>query len=188
MREGGGGKRKKRAFHGSSFLLNCALGAELFAHCPVRYTVWALGDFLVGDTALPRTRLFDVLSSTGRIGAQALGEPMATGRRRKRSARFIEIAVEAGVSPSTVDRVLNERGSASEKARHKVIAAAQSLGVPRILPSARHELIHIDVMLPDNRTPSSCSCEARSRAPARSSTSELSSTATLSVRPTRHRS
>jgi len=78
---------------------------------------------------------------------------MATGRRRKRSARFIEIAVEAGVSPSTVDRVLNERGSASEKARHKVIAAAQRLGVPRILPSARHELIHIDVLLPDNRTP-----------------------------------
>jgi LacI family transcriptional regulator len=34
-----------------------------------------------------------------------------------------------------------------------VIAAAQRLGVPRILPSAAHELIHIDVLLPDNRTP-----------------------------------
>jgi LacI family transcriptional regulator len=86
--------------------------------------------------------------------AKAAGEPMATGRRRrKRSARFIEIAVEAGVSPSTVDRVLNERGSASEKARREVIAAAQRLGVRRILPSPRHELIHIDVLLPDNRTP-----------------------------------
>ena len=78
---------------------------------------------------------------------------MITGRRRKRSPRFIEIAAEAGLSPSTVDRVLNERGSASNKARQKVIAAAQKLGVPRILPSAAHELIHFDVLLPDNRTP-----------------------------------
>ena len=78
---------------------------------------------------------------------------MVTGRRRKRSPRFVEIAVEAGLSPSTVDRVLNERGSASKKARQKVIAAAQKLGVPRILPSAAHELIHFDVLLPDNRTP-----------------------------------
>ena len=53
---------------------------------------------------------------------------MATGRRRKRSPRFVEIAAEAGVSPSTVDRVLNERGSASEKARRRVIAAAHKLG------------------------------------------------------------
>ena len=78
---------------------------------------------------------------------------MVTRTRRKRSPRFIEIAVEAGVSPSTVDRVLNERGSASKKARQKVIAAAQKLGVPRILPSAAHELVHIDVLLPDNTTP-----------------------------------
>ena len=78
---------------------------------------------------------------------------MVTLTRRKRSPRFIEIAVEAGVSPSTVDRVLNERGSASKKARQKVIAAAQKLGVPRILPSAAHELVHIDVLLPDNTTP-----------------------------------
>lgn len=78
---------------------------------------------------------------------------MATSRRRKRSPRFVEIANEAGVSPSTVDRVLNERGSASEKARRRVIAAAQNLGVPRILPSATHKLVHIDVLLPDNRTP-----------------------------------
>jgi LacI family transcriptional regulator len=74
-------------------------------------------------------------------------------KRRKRSPRFLEIAAEAGVSPSTVDRILNERGSASEKTRRKVIAAAQKLGVPRILPSAAHELIHIDILLPDNRTP-----------------------------------
>jgi LacI family transcriptional regulator len=57
------------------------------------------------------------------------------------------------VSASTVDRVLNERGSASDKARRKVIAAARRLGIPRILPSAAHELIHLDILLPDNRTP-----------------------------------
>src|SRR5579863_7883420 len=78
---------------------------------------------------------------------------MATGERRKRSPRFVEIAVEAGVSQSTVDRVLNERGSVSEHARHKVIAAAQRLRIPRLLPNPAHELIHIDALLPDNRTP-----------------------------------
>ncbi len=78
---------------------------------------------------------------------------MAAARRRKRFPRFVEIAAEAGVSPSTVDRVLNERGSASKTSRQKVIAAAQKLGVPRILPSAAHELVHIDILLPDNRTP-----------------------------------
>ena len=78
---------------------------------------------------------------------------MATSGRRKRSPRFVEIAAEAGVSSSTVDRVLNERGSASDNARRKVIAAAQRLGVPRILPLPGHELIHIDVLLPDSGTP-----------------------------------
>ena len=78
---------------------------------------------------------------------------MTLGRRRKRSPRFLEIAAEAGVSAATVDRVLNERGSVSEQARRKVVSAAQKLGVPRILPSTAHELIHIDVLLPDNRTP-----------------------------------
>jgi LacI family transcriptional regulator len=78
---------------------------------------------------------------------------MSEGRRRKRSPRFAEIAAAAGVSASTVDRVLNERGSASAAARRKVIAAALRLGVPRILPSPTHGLIHIDVLLPDNNTP-----------------------------------
>ena len=78
---------------------------------------------------------------------------MPETKRRKRSPRFVEIAAEAGVSPATVDRVLNERGSASQAARRKVIAAARKLGVPRILPSAAHELVHLDVLLPDNRSP-----------------------------------
>lgn len=73
--------------------------------------------------------------------------------RRKRTPRFLEIAEAAGVSPSTVDRVLNERGSVSPASRDKVIAAARQLGVPRLLPDTRHGLIHLDVLLPTNNTP-----------------------------------
>jgi LacI family transcriptional regulator len=108
--------------------------------------------YSLGEKGSPCTLLFDDLSSAGKVPAKA-ESPMATGRRRKRSARFTEVAAEAGVSASTVDRVLNERGSVSDKARRKVIATAQRLGLPRILPSATHELTHIDVLLPDNRTP-----------------------------------
>ena len=78
---------------------------------------------------------------------------MADGKRRKKSPRFTEIAQLAGVSPSTVDRVLNERGSVSANAREKVVGAAKQLGVPRVLPLTRHGLIHIDVLLPANNTP-----------------------------------
>ncbi|MEO8411912.1 MAG: LacI family DNA-binding transcriptional regulator, partial [Propionivibrio sp.] len=77
----------------------------------------------------------------------------AQPHRRKRTARFIEIAELAGVSPATVDRVLNERGSVSERARNRVISAARQLDVPRVLPLAQHGLIHFDVLLPDNATP-----------------------------------
>jgi len=72
---------------------------------------------------------------------------------RKRSARFEEIAAEAGVSVATVDRVLNERGSVSAATRARVVAAAKRLAVPRILPDTRHGLVHIDVLLPNNTTP-----------------------------------
>jgi hypothetical protein len=48
-------------------------------------------------------------------------------RRRKRSANFAEIAKLAGVSASTVDRVLNERGSVSTAARERVVAAVREL-------------------------------------------------------------
>lgn len=73
--------------------------------------------------------------------------------RRKRSARFTEIALEAGVSVSTVDRVLNERGSASSATRMRVINAARKLDVPRILPETRHGVLHFDVLLSDYQTP-----------------------------------
>ncbi|WP_415914346.1 LacI family DNA-binding transcriptional regulator [Paraburkholderia sp. J67] len=74
-------------------------------------------------------------------------------RWRKRTARFVEIAELAGVSATTVDRVLNERGSVSEKARERVIAAARQLAVPRLLPDTQHGLVHIDVLVPASDSP-----------------------------------
>lgn len=78
---------------------------------------------------------------------------MVNPSRRKKSARFTEIAALAGVSVATVDRVLNERDTASVKTREKVVQAARQLGVPRVLPETRHGLIHIDIVLPDNPSP-----------------------------------
>ena len=80
-------------------------------------------------------------------------EAQGAGTRRKRGARVSEIAAEAGVSEATVNRVLNERGSVSESARERVIAAARRLDVRRVLPDVRHGLIHIDVLLSHGDTP-----------------------------------
>ncbi|WCE06156.1 LacI family DNA-binding transcriptional regulator [Pseudoxanthomonas sp. JBR18] len=78
----------------------------------------------------------------------------AEGRRRtKRAPRFTEIAIEAGVSPSTVDRVLNERGSVSDALRRKVVDAAKRLGTNRMLPSVRHGVLHFDVILVHSDVP-----------------------------------
>lgn len=73
--------------------------------------------------------------------------------RRKREARFVEIAIEAGVSLSTVNRVLNENGSVSEAARTKVITAAKKLGIKRTLPNIYHGLVHIDVVITQSTEP-----------------------------------
>ncbi|MEY4753470.1 MAG: hypothetical protein RJA44_1145 [Pseudomonadota bacterium] len=73
--------------------------------------------------------------------------------RRKRGARFIEIAAAAGVSTATVNRVLNERGSVSAETRTRVVAAARQLGVPRVLPDPRHGLTRFDVVLAQSPTP-----------------------------------
>ena len=78
---------------------------------------------------------------------------MENPKRRKKTARFAEIAAMAGVSIATVDRVLNERDTASVKAREKVVQAARLLGIPRVLPETQHGLIHIDIVLPDNPSP-----------------------------------
>lgn len=79
--------------------------------------------------------------------------PAGRPARRKKSARFAEIAERAGVSQSTVDRVLNERGSVSAIARDKVLVAAKSLRIPRILPEPWHGKLNVEVILPRNPTP-----------------------------------
>lgn len=73
--------------------------------------------------------------------------------RRKRSPRFIDIAEAAGVSHTTVNRVLNERGSVSAETRARVVAAAKRLGVPRLLPETRRGLTRFDVILAGSNTP-----------------------------------
>ncbi len=71
----------------------------------------------------------------------------ADAGRRKRAPRFVEIARKAGVSVTTVDRVLNERGSVSVTRTRRVLDAARSLGVKRILPSPHHGLFRIATIL-----------------------------------------
>jgi LacI family transcriptional regulator len=73
--------------------------------------------------------------------------------RRKRSARFIEIAAAAGVSVATVNRVLNERDSVAPATREKVVAAAKRLAVPRLLPDLRRGITRFDVVMARSPTP-----------------------------------
>lgn len=80
---------------------------------------------------------------------RALAFPHAHARAAmtpKRRTNFADIALDAGVSASTVDRVLNERGSVSDAKRRLVLDAARRLGVRRILPSASHGVLRFDVI------------------------------------------
>ena len=61
-----------------------------------------------------------------------------------------DIARLAGMSRSTVDRVLNERGSVSEGTRKKIIAAARELGIKRVLPDLWHGTYRIELIIPKN--------------------------------------
>lgn len=62
-----------------------------------------------------------------------------------------QVAEAAGVSVSTVDRVINERGSVSPKRRQLVLEAAHKLGLNRHLPSPWHHTIRIEIILPRNK-------------------------------------
>jgi len=73
--------------------------------------------------------------------------------RTGRVARLAQVAELARVSESTVDRVLNERGSVSEALRLRVIAAARQLELRRLLPSVHHGVLHIDVVMSTVGTP-----------------------------------
>lgn len=59
---------------------------------------------------------------------------------------FARIAEVAGVSPSTVDRVLNNRGSVSAKTHRKVVSAARELGARRMLPALVRGPYRFDVV------------------------------------------
>ncbi|MEQ7918584.1 LacI family DNA-binding transcriptional regulator [Xanthomonas sp. WHRI 1810A] len=64
-----------------------------------------------------------------------------------RRAGLLKVADLAGVSLSTVDRVLNERGSVSDHKRRKVLNAARALGLKRLLPSPVHGLLRFDLLM-----------------------------------------
>lgn len=79
--------------------------------------------------------------------------PTTPSPRRKSSPRLADIAQQAGVGVATVNRVLNERGSASLATRDKVIRAAKQLGATRLLPDVRSGLTRFDVVMARSRTP-----------------------------------
>lgn len=66
----------------------------------------------------------------------------------RRIPRIPEIAAAAGVSASTVDRVLNERGNVSAALQRKVVEAARRLQARRVLPSVRRGVLRFDVVIP----------------------------------------
>lgn len=70
----------------------------------------------------------------------------------KRKNGLNEVAELAGVSLSTVDRVLNERGSVSDVKRRKVLNAAKTLGLRRLLPSPVHGLLRFDLLMVESHT------------------------------------
>lgn len=70
----------------------------------------------------------------------------------KRKKGLLEVAALAGVSLSTVDRVLNERGSVSDVKRRKVLKAAKALGLRRLLPSPVHGLLRFDLLIVESNT------------------------------------
>lgn len=65
---------------------------------------------------------------------------------------FRDVAEKAGVSLTTVERVLNERGTVSPTTRLKVLEAAESLRLRRVLPSPNYGNVIIEAVLPDNPT------------------------------------
>jgi len=69
-----------------------------------------------------------------------------------RRAGLLKVADLAGVSLSTVDRVLNERGSVSDLKRRKVLNAARALGLRRLLPSPVHGLLRFDLLMVESCT------------------------------------
>jgi LacI family transcriptional regulator len=68
---------------------------------------------------------------------------VATGKR----ATLKDIAREAGVGTATVDRVLNERGNVSVDVAERVLAAARTLNLRRVLPARYRRTLRIEILL-----------------------------------------
>lgn len=64
---------------------------------------------------------------------------------------FREIAAAAGVSLSTVDRVMNDRGGVSPARSRAVLEVARELGVSRLLPVSWQRTCRIELVLPRNK-------------------------------------
>jgi LacI family transcriptional regulator len=72
--------------------------------------------------------------------------------KRPNTPGFRDVAIRAGVSVTTVERVLNERGSVSPGTRMKVLEAAAELRLRRVLPSPDYGNLRIEAILPSNPT------------------------------------
>ncbi|MBU9699729.1 LacI family DNA-binding transcriptional regulator [Rhodobacteraceae bacterium HSP-20] len=68
---------------------------------------------------------------------------------KKTSSRVTlsDVAALAGVGSATVDRVINDRGNVSDDVRKRVLDAARTLGLKRILPSSHHSIVRLNVIL-----------------------------------------
>jgi LacI family transcriptional regulator len=73
--------------------------------------------------------------------------------RQKSRLGLEDVARRAGVGLSTVDRVLNERGSVSAVTERRVIEAARELGLRRVLPVPHARQVRIEVMLARSVSP-----------------------------------
>lgn len=73
--------------------------------------------------------------------------------RQKTRPGLAEVARRAGVGLATVDRVLNERGSVSPGTERRVIEAARTLGLRRLLPTPHARQLRIEVILARPITP-----------------------------------
>lgn len=75
------------------------------------------------------------------------GPPDLPDRLPKKKSRLQDIAELTGLGIATVDRVLNERGNVSDKTAEKVLNAARTLNLKRILPPSHHRILRIEALL-----------------------------------------
>lgn len=69
------------------------------------------------------------------------------GRKFSTRVTLSDVAALAGVGSATVDRVINERGNVSDDVRKRVLDAARTLRLKRILPSSHHSIVRLNVIL-----------------------------------------